>query len=120
MEISHGNIAHLLFLADTFTVACDTTSIYDTLLGCNVSPHSFKDNMAAALPAIHSAVAGGKSPTVTQHRIISPRSKTGGGGTILIGHPQKCSQGKKDREVDQRRIDLRAQQPSLNKLQASQ
>ena len=78
----------------------------------------FRLTMAATLPAIHSPM--GKQSGV--HRIQSPQSKMGGAPNpiIITTHPKKRSQGRKEREMELRRSQLRAQQPTLNKKQTAQ
>ena len=72
------------------------------------------------LPAIHSPTSkGGQS--IQQHRINSPQPKGEYTMPQIFGvTQQKRSLGKKERDIENRRTTLRAQQPYLNKLQTSQ
>lgn len=94
------------------SIACShslITAIFTKIIFC------LQVKMAATLPAIHSAAPSVKSQSINQHQIASPRSKA----SFSIGQARKRGQSKKDRELEQKRVTLRAQQPVLQKWQTA-
>lgn len=74
------------------------------------------------LPAIHSP-SGKGGQSIQQHRINSPQSKSQPTMPQIFSvksAQQKRTLGKKEREIENKRTALRAQQPYLTKLQTSQ
>ena len=72
------------------------------------------------LPAIHSPTSKGEQ-FIQQHRINSPQPNSPQTMPQIFGvTQQKRTLGKRERDVENRRITLRAQQPYLTKLQTSQ
>lgn len=83
--------------------------------------------MAATLPAINqSGSRVGMSPTVTMtinepHHVPSPPSKPGSASRAkLLQNAQKRSQTKREREIAERKLLLRSQQPDLSKRDTAQ
>jgi len=75
--------------------------------------------MATVLPAIHSP--GGKSASVQQHHVASPSGpKSAANSQLHIVKVTKRYQGKKERELEQKRMMLRAQQPLLSHTETAQ
>lgn len=77
--------------------------------------------MAATLPSIHTGgdLISAKSPVTFQH-VPSPPNKSAASGTRIIVMGAKRSQSKKERELEQRKLTLRAQQINLSKAQTVQ
>jgi len=78
--------------------------------------------MASTLPAIQSPGPSTGMPSIQQHRIPSPPSKGQPkmGKLLIASQPFKRSKSKKERELEQKKLFLRQEQPMLSKRNTAQ